>query len=144
MAEKQNITFLVAGTHILPTILHVGQDMLKKQLASPPSPTGTTPTPTAYEKLVLQPVIQWFGSNDRRLRLALLDHLGTFVERLPSTAINQKVFPSMVKFHVDRLVWMRMTLNDWSDMARYLEVFDKVSMIDVREDEIWWIDLRCR
>lgn len=50
-----------------------------------------------YPKLVLGPIIKLYSSPDRATRLALLEHLPEYVEKLDKKAVSDKIFPHFVR-----------------------------------------------
>jgi hypothetical protein len=57
---------------------------------------GENTSPDEYSKLILSPIIKLFASPDRGTRVALLEHLPEYVEKLDKKAVNEKIFPHFV------------------------------------------------
>lgn len=66
---------------LLPLILH---------LASKVSPSD-------YDSLVLTPLVKLFSSPDRGTRMALLDHLSEFADKLDQKVVVTDVWPHLVR-----------------------------------------------
>lgn len=49
----------------------------------------------AYDRVVLQPVVRAFATPDRAMRMALLEHLDKYAERLSAKDVNDKVWPHL-------------------------------------------------
>lgn len=49
-----------------------------------------------YPTTVLGPVVKLFASPDRGTRMALLDHLPEFAEKLDQRTVSDKIWPSLV------------------------------------------------
>ena len=83
---------------VLPSLLH--------SLSLPTAPSsamlplvlelGKAVTPADYGKLVLEPVIRLYSSPDRGTRMALLDGLGEYSERMDQKTVVEKVWPHLV------------------------------------------------
>ena len=50
-----------------------------------------------WESMLNPALLRLFASPDRRIRLCLLEHLPTMVEHFPQKAVNDKIFPQMVR-----------------------------------------------
>jgi SCY1-like protein 1 len=57
---------------------------------------GTTTPPEEYPKIVLAPIIKLYASPDRGTRMALLEHLPEYVDKLDKKAVSEKIFPHLV------------------------------------------------
>lgn len=51
-----------------------------------------------FERDVQPVIIRMFGSQERGVRMVLLENLGKIVDRLPAKAVNDKIFPNLVLF----------------------------------------------
>ena len=62
---------------------------------------GENVAPDEYPKLILSPIIKLFASPDRGTRVALLEHLPEYVDKLDKKAVSEKIFPHLVSqtFH---------------------------------------------
>lgn len=56
---------------------------------------GNNAPETDYPKLVVEPLVKLYASPDRGTRMALLDSLGDYVERLDKKTVD-KIFPHLV------------------------------------------------
>lgn len=66
---------------ILPLVLAIGKDISDEQ---------------RYKELVLEPVVRLYASPDRGTRMALLDGLAEYGERLEKSMVNDKIWPHLV------------------------------------------------
>ena len=57
---------------------------------------GTNKSPEEYSKVVLAPIIKLYASPDRGTRMALLEHLPEYVDKLDKKAVSEKIFPHLV------------------------------------------------
>lgn len=57
---------------------------------------GTNTSPEEYSKVILAPIIKLYASPDRGTRMALLEHLPEYVDKLDKKAVNEKIFPHLV------------------------------------------------
>ncbi|PPQ93682.1 LOW QUALITY PROTEIN: hypothetical protein CVT25_012741 [Psilocybe cyanescens] len=64
---------------ILPLVLHFG---------------ANTP-PEDYPKVILAPIIKLYASPDRGTRMALLEHLPEYIDKLDKKAVSDKIFPHL-------------------------------------------------
>lgn len=69
-----------SGATILPLVLHF----------------GTHVAPEEYSKVILAPIIKLYASPDRGLRMALLEHLPEYIDKLDKKAVSDKIFPHLV------------------------------------------------
>ena len=53
--------------------------------------------PSDYDSLVLTPLVKLFASPDRGTRMALLDHLSEFADRLDAKVVVADVWPHLVR-----------------------------------------------
>ncbi|GAA6047618.1 hypothetical protein JCM3770_001591 [Rhodotorula araucariae] len=65
---------------LLPVILDLAHDGLDEK---------------AYDRAVLQPVVRAFATPDRAMRMALLEHLDKYAERLSAKDVNERVWPHL-------------------------------------------------
>ena len=56
---------------------------------------GTHSSPADYPTVVLGPVTKLFASPDRGTRMALLDHLPEYVEKLDNKTVVDKIWPHL-------------------------------------------------
>ncbi|KAF9528532.1 ARM repeat-containing protein [Crepidotus variabilis] len=56
---------------------------------------GTNVTPEDYPKLILTHIIKLYGSPDRGTRMALLEHLPEYIDKLDKKAVSDKIFPHL-------------------------------------------------
>ena len=83
---------------VLPSLLH--------SISLPTAPSGAMlplvlelgklVPPTDYSKLVLDPVLKLYASPDRGTRMALLDGLGEYVEKLDQRMVVDRLWPHLV------------------------------------------------
>lgn len=57
---------------------------------------GKLVPPADYSSLVLGSVVKLFASPDRGTRMALLDHLSEFVDKLEQKVVVDKIWPHLV------------------------------------------------
>jgi SCY1-like protein 1 len=50
-----------------------------------------------YEQSLVGLIVRLFASPDRPTRLSLLENLGTFIDKLDKKAVNDKIFPQVVR-----------------------------------------------
>jgi SCY1-like protein 1 len=65
-----------------------------------------------FERDVQPVIIRMFGSQERGVRMVLLENLGKIVDRLPVKAVNDKIFPNLVS-SPRHLFWRRADLGGW-------------------------------
>jgi SCY1-like protein 1 len=75
----------VAAGAILPLILQFGANV----------------DPAEYPDVILSPLVKLFASPDRGTRMALLDHLPEYAEKLDKKTVSDKIFPHLVSFSVE-------------------------------------------
>jgi SCY1-like protein 1 len=59
---------------------------------------GTYVSADEYKTLVLEPVVKLFANPDRGTRMALLDALPEFSDKLDKQTVSEKVWPHIVSF----------------------------------------------
>lgn len=59
---------------------------------------GTYVPPEEQKILVLEPVVKLFANPDRGTRMALLDALPEFADKLDKQTVSEKVWPHLVSF----------------------------------------------
>ena len=59
---------------------------------------GTYVPSEEYKTLVLEPVVKLFANPDRGTRMALLDALPEFADKLDKQTVSEKVWPHIVRF----------------------------------------------
>ena len=52
-----------------------------------------------YEKVIVDPIVRMFASPDRAIRVTLLENMPKFIEHIPNKAVNNQIFPHVVKYH---------------------------------------------
>ncbi len=50
-----------------------------------------------YESRITPVIVRLFGSQDRAIRVCLLDNLPAMIDHLPQKLVNDKIFPQMVR-----------------------------------------------
>lgn len=76
---------------ILPLVLQFGADV----------------SPGEYPSVILAPLTKLYASPDRGTRMALLDHLPEYAEKLDKKTVSEKIFP--------HLVWLSLSIIIESD-----------------------------
>jgi len=71
-----------SGAIILPLVLQFGNNV----------------DPEDYAKVILVPITKLFASPDRGTRMALLEHLPEYVDKLDKKSVSDKIFPHLVKY----------------------------------------------
>ncbi|KAF8904359.1 armadillo-type protein [Gymnopilus junonius] len=64
---------------ILPLVLHFGMNT----------------SPEEYPKIIVTPIIKLYASPDRGTRMALLDHLPEYADKLDKKTVSEKIFPHL-------------------------------------------------
>ena len=59
---------------------------------------GTYVSADEYKTLLLEPVVKLFANPDRGTRMALLDALPEFADKLDKQTVSEKVWPYIVSF----------------------------------------------
>ena len=72
-----------SATTILPLVLQLGANV----------------PPEDYPGGVLAPLVKLYASPDRGTRMALLEHLGEYVDHLDKKTVSEKIFPHLVRIH---------------------------------------------
>jgi SCY1-like protein 1 len=85
---------------VLPSLLH--------SISLPTAPSGAMlplvldlgklVPPGEYAKMVLDPVIKLYASTDRGTRMALLDGLGEYADKLDQRTVSDRIWPHMVSY----------------------------------------------
>lgn len=57
---------------------------------------GTNVSPEEFPKVIVVPIVKLYASPDRGTRIALLEHLPEYVDRLDKKAVSEKIFPHLV------------------------------------------------
>ncbi|OCF38137.1 SCY1 protein kinase [Kwoniella heveanensis BCC8398] len=94
---------------ILPSLLH------SLSLPSAPSSAmlplvlelGKLVPPSDYPKIVLEPVVRLYTSPDRGTRMALLDGLGEYADRMDNKIVQEKVWPNLITGFADTVPVIR-------------------------------------
>ncbi|OCF77226.1 SCY1 protein kinase [Kwoniella mangroviensis CBS 8886] len=94
---------------ILPSLLH--------SLSLPTAPSsamlplvlelGKLVSPAEYPKLVLEPVVKLYTSPDRGTRMALLDGLNEYADKLDNKMVQEKVWPNLITGFADTVPVIR-------------------------------------
>ncbi|KAK4689876.1 SCY1-like protein 1, partial [Tremellales sp. Uapishka_1] len=94
---------------VLPSLLH--------SLSLPTAPAGTMlplvlslgklVALSEYSKLVLEPVVKLYTSPDRGTRMALLDGLGEYADKLEPRMVQEKVWPHLITGFADTVPVIR-------------------------------------
>ena len=59
---------------------------------------GGNVSPDDYPKLILGPIVKLYASPDRNIRLALLEHLPQYADKLDKKIVSEKIFPNIVSW----------------------------------------------
>eukprot|EP01090_Pellita_catalonica_P019249 TRINITY_DN6463_c0_g1_i1.p1 TRINITY_DN6463_c0_g1~~TRINITY_DN6463_c0_g1_i1.p1 ORF type:complete len:439 (-),score=91.99 TRINITY_DN6463_c0_g1_i1:77-1360(-) len=62
---------------------------------------GTYLNEEKYAAVISPSLTRWFSSNDREMRITLLENLESFVQHIPRAIVNDKVFPSIINGFTD-------------------------------------------
>lgn len=57
---------------------------------------GKNVSPDDYPTVIIGPLVKLFASPDRGTRMALLDHLPEYAEKLDKKTVDSKIFPHLV------------------------------------------------
>ncbi|TFK44506.1 hypothetical protein BDQ12DRAFT_673119 [Crucibulum laeve] len=68
---------------------------------------GKNVSPEDYPNVILAPLIKLFGSPDRGTRMALLEHLPEYVDKLDKKAVSDKIFPHLQTGFADTVAVIR-------------------------------------
>ncbi|KAF9467357.1 armadillo-type protein [Collybia nuda] len=68
---------------------------------------GANVPPEEYPNVVLAPLIKLFASPDRGTRMALLDHLAEYADRLDKKTVSDKIFPHLSTGFSDTIAVIR-------------------------------------
>ena len=68
---------------------------------------GTHASPADYPTVVLAPVTKLFTSPDRGTRMALLDHLPEYIDKLDNKTVIDKIWPNLLSGFTDTVVAIR-------------------------------------
>ena len=71
-----------------------------------------------YKTLVLEPVVKLFANPDRGTRMALLDALPDFADKLDKQTVSEKVWPHLVSL-AWFIRWQSINIGMW-DLAKWL------------------------
>jgi SCY1-like protein 1 len=58
---------------------------------------GAHAAPEEYTATIVNPIVKLYGSPDRGTRMALLDHLPSYIDKLDKKIISDKIFPHLVR-----------------------------------------------
>ena len=58
---------------------------------------GVSVPPSEHAQLVVTPIVKLFASPDRGTRMALLDHLPQFIDKLDQRTVTDKLWPHLVR-----------------------------------------------
>lgn len=57
-------------------------------------------SPEDYPNVILAPILKLYASPDRGTRMALLDHLPEYVDKLDQKVFSDKIFPHFVSIYL--------------------------------------------
>ena len=57
---------------------------------------GEHAAPEEYTATIVNPIVKLYSSPDRGTRMALLDHLPSYIEKLDKKTVSDKIFPHLV------------------------------------------------
>ena len=69
------------GPALLPLVLSLGASLPQAE----------------YTTAIVQPLIRMFASPDRAMRMALLEGLPTYAEKLDQKTVSEKIWPNLVR-----------------------------------------------
>ncbi|ORY26676.1 armadillo-type protein [Naematelia encephala] len=94
---------------VLPSLLH--------SLSLPTAPSGAMlplvlelgklVSPSDYGKLVIEPVVKLYASQDRGTRMALLDGLSEYSDKMDNRTVSEKVWPHLITGFADTVPIIR-------------------------------------
>lgn len=58
---------------------------------------GANATAEEYSNIIIGPLVKLFASPDRGTRMALLDHLTDYAEKLDKKTVSDKIWPHLVR-----------------------------------------------
>lgn len=120
--EKQALLRVIresaeAGSLPEPFLVHRVLPSLLHSLSLPNAPSslmlpiilsiGKQVPPATYGKVVLEPVVRLFASPDRGTRMALLEGLDEYVDKLDSRAVVDKIWPNLITGFADTVPVIR-------------------------------------
>ncbi|WOO79216.1 N-terminal kinase-like protein [Vanrija pseudolonga] len=120
--EKQQLLRIIkdaadAGTLPEPFLVHRVLPSLLHSLSLPDAPSalmlplvlaiGKTVPPSTYPKVVLEPVVKLYASPDRGTRMALLEGLNEYADKLDSRTVNERVWPNLITGFADTVPVIR-------------------------------------
>lgn len=85
---------------------------------------GKNLPPEDYPKAVITPLIKLYASPDRGTRMALLDHLPEYADKLDKKTVSEKIFPHLVSLQ-SVIFWLFYTLNSKPDSLTPSLSFEK-------------------
>ncbi|KAL7418377.1 Nuclear aminoacylation-dependent tRNA export pathway component [Cryptotrichosporon argae] len=107
--EKGSLPGPFVTHRVLPSLLH--------SLSLPDAPSsamlplvlnlGRHVPAASYGKLVLEPVIKLYASPDRGTRMALLDGLGEYVDKLDAKMVTERIWPHLITGFADTVPVIR-------------------------------------
>lgn len=60
---------------------------------------GAHAAPEEYTATIVNPIVKLYGSPDRGTRMALLDHLPSYIDKLDKKTVSDKIFPHLVRLN---------------------------------------------
>ncbi|TXT11143.1 hypothetical protein VHUM_01894 [Vanrija humicola] len=120
--EKQQLLRIIKdaadeGTLPEPFLVHRVLPSLLHSLSLPDAPSalmlplvlaiGKTVPPATYPKVVLEPVVKLYASPDRGTRMALLEGLNEYADKLDSRTVNERVWPNLITGFADTVPVIR-------------------------------------
>ena len=60
---------------------------------------GKNVAPQDYPTVILGPLIKLFASPDRGIRMALLEHLSEYADKLDKKTVSDKIWPNLASLH---------------------------------------------
>ncbi|WVR07770.1 hypothetical protein IAU60_004813 [Kwoniella sp. DSM 27419] len=106
-----------AGTLPAPFTIHRILPSLLHSLSLPSAPSsamlplvlelGKLVPPTDYPKIVLEPVVRLYVSPDRGTRMALLDGLSEYADKMDNKMVQDKVWPNLITGFADTVPVIR-------------------------------------
>lgn len=91
--------------------------------------SGNSLKPQEFDKIVKPIIFRSFSSNDRSLRLILLNNLGSFHDKLSESEIQSKIFYNVVSGFQDTNFMIRETT-----LTSITQIVDKISVKQINQD----------
>jgi hypothetical protein len=70
-------------------------------------------SPEDYPNVILAPLVKLFASPDRGTRMALLDHLPEYADRLDKKTVSDKIWPNLVRLFLAYSIVIHVVSANW-------------------------------